>query len=158
MVKFPAGNCGCAFAPSYRLDPFSNPNSIAYYQAGNDQLTDAIYIFDPRSFAYAGYSKKSGWQAELQQVITHEYAHFAHQREFDKAGKLMDWVGEGIAEYASESSRINEARYAAEKGYLIPIIDPSDTIYKQDLMHLYLLEADVSLAYARIAGASYVYC
>lgn len=134
--------------PSYSVDPFANPNSIAYYMAGANPDSDAIYIYIPQSVAFDTYYMEEGWQADLQQTITHEYAHFAHQRAFDNAGRLLGWLGEGLAEYASQSNRIYEAFEAAKQGQLIPIVDPSDAVYQQDLMHLYLLEADMSLGYA----------
>ena len=134
--------------PSYSIDRFADPNSIAYYQPGTDLTSDAIYIYAPNSVAFDTYYEADGWQAGLQQTITHEYTHFAHQRAFDNAGKLLGWLGEGLAEYASDSSRIYAAFDAARQDQLIPLVDPSDEVYKQDLMHLYLLEADMSLGYA----------
>jgi hypothetical protein len=37
---------------------------------------------------------------------------------------------------------------AFRSGTFIPILDESDTVYKQDLMHMYLLEKDFGLSYA----------
>jgi hypothetical protein len=42
---------------------------------------------------------------------------------------------------------VYQACNAFQSGTLVPILDESDTVYKQDLMHMYTLEKDFSLSY-----------
>jgi hypothetical protein len=134
--------------PGYSADPFADPNSLAYYQTGGNGEPDKIVIFSPNSYSFGWYDEKAGWQPDLKATLIHEYTHMTHQRAFDKAGKLLDWFSEGLAEFVSDSPRYNEIRDALSPDQLIPIVDNSVTINQQDLGHIYLLEKNISLAYA----------
>lgn len=134
--------------PGYSADPYADPNSLAYYQTGGNGEPDKIVIFSPNSYSFDWYNAVEGWQPGLEATLIHEYTHMTHQRAFDKAGKLLDWFSEGLAEYVSGSDRYKEIRYALDPDQLIPIVDNSVTINQQDLGHIYLLENNVSLAYA----------
>ena len=134
--------------PAYSADPFTDPNALAYFQTGRPGELDSITIFAPNSYSFGGYYTDPGWAEELEDTLTHEYTHMTHKRAFDNAGKLMDWFSEGLAEFVSDSTRINEVADAIRPDRLIPIIDDTVTINQQDLRHIYLLEKDVSLAYA----------
>ncbi len=134
--------------PGYSADPYADPNSLAYYQTGGNGEPDKMVIFSPNSFSFGWYDEETGWQPDLQATLTHEYTHMAHQRAFDKAGKLLDWFSEGLAEFVSGSDRYYEIQDALDPDQLIPILDKSVTINQQDLGHIYLLENNISLAYA----------
>jgi hypothetical protein len=106
-----------------------------------------MVIFSPNSYSFGWYYEDEGWEGDLEGTLVHEYTHMTHQRAFGKAGKLLDWFSEGLAEFVSDSLRYYEiANVPDEK--LIPILDTSVTINQQDLGHIYLLESNVSLAYA----------
>jgi hypothetical protein len=122
--------------------------AIALYNKERGPIKNFIEVYTPESFAYSFYDSKQGWDGELQSTLTHEYTHMAHARSFDQAGRLSDWMSEGLAEYvANADGRVYQACNAFQSGTLIPILDESDTVYKQDLMHMYTLEKDFSLSY-----------
>jgi hypothetical protein len=134
--------------PGYSADPYANANALAYYSSGGGDELDSITIFAPSSYSFGWYSVESGWETDLEDTLTHEYTHMTHMRVFDKAGRMMDWFSEGLAEYVSDSPRYLEIQYALDPDQLIPIIDNTTNYYQQDLRHIYLLRKDVSLAYA----------
>lgn len=141
--------------PGYTIDPYSDPNAMAYFGSSGIEDMDEIIVFSPITLSFGLYDPEQGWQDVLEQILTHEYTHMAHLRAFGNAGKLMDWVDEGLAEYTCDSGRIVEVKEALSTDSLIPIIDETDTTDKQDLMHLYQLDRDVSLAYAEAESLVY---
>ncbi len=62
---------------------------------------------------------------------------------------MSDWMIEGLAEYVSDplSAVSRGVPEAVASDEIIPIMDTSGRIDKQDLEHLTILERDVSLAY-----------
>ena len=148
LGALPADKASVEILPGYSADPYADPNALAYYQTGGNSKPDKIVIFSPNSFSFDWYDEATGWQPELQTTLTHEYTHMTHQRAFGKAGKLLDWLSEGLAEYVSGSQRYYEVRKALNPDNLIPILDNTVNINQQDLGHIYLLENNVSLAYA----------
>ncbi len=134
--------------PGYSADPYADPNSLAYYQTGGNGKPDKMVIFSPNSYSFGWYDDEVGWQPDLQSTLTHEYTHMTHLRAFAKAGKLLDWFSEGLAEFVSGSQRYYEIQDALDPDQLIPILDKTVTINQQDLGHIYLLENNISLAYA----------
>ena len=148
LGKLPEEKAVVRIKPNYGVDPYADPNALAYFQQGNSKELDRIELFAPYSYTFGLYDPEVGWEKDLEDTITHEYTHMTHLRAFGDAGKMMDWFGEGLAEYTADSDRVWEVGEALRQGTLIPIIDTSTEVYKQDLMHLYILEQDVSLAYA----------
>jgi hypothetical protein len=148
LGKLPTQKAKVIILPGYSADQFSDPNALAYYQTGRTGELDSITIFMPSSYSFGWYSIERGWAPDLEDTLTHEYTHMTHRRAFDNAGKLMDWFSEGLAEYVSDSPRYFEIQDALNPDRLIPIIDSVSTINQQDLRHIYLLEKDISLAYA----------
>ena len=135
--------------PIYGIDPGDPPNALAYYSYSQSETEpDTMVIFAPHSFLFGFYNASMGWEADLEDTLTHEYTHMAHRRLHGWSGRLADWMSEGLAEYVSESVRIYEVSDALRQDALIPILDESGAVYKQDLMHIYGLDRDVSLAYA----------
>jgi NurA-like 5'-3' nuclease len=134
--------------PIYGLRPFESMGAIASYSQGPDPSRDRIQIYTPDSFAFSYYDPSVGWEQELERILVHEYTHLAHARSFENAGRLSDWMSEGLAEYVSGADQNSYwACDAMESGTLIPIIDESREINQQDLMHMYLLEENFALSY-----------
>jgi hypothetical protein len=148
LGQLPSEKAQVEVLPGYSADPYADPNSLAYYQTGGPNEPDKIVIFCPNSFSFGWYEEETGWQPELESTLVHEYTHMAHQRAFDKAGRLLDWFSEGLAEFVSGSTRYLEIGNAIDPDRLIPLVDNTVTINQQDLGHIYLLENNVSLAYA----------
>lgn len=137
--------------PIYGLQPFNPMQAIALYFATTERGHDVIQVYTPYTYAYGWYDPAEGWESELERTLTHEYAHMTHTRSFEDAGKLADWISEGLAEYvAQDPNNLWVACRAARAGDIIPIVDTEPEVYvnKQDLMHLRSLQADVGLGYA----------
>jgi len=148
LGKVPDQQATVKIKPIYGLTPFDDPFAVAYYgSARSSAELDRIEIFAPHSYGFGSYDAMGGWEKELQDILTHEYTHMTHKRSFDNAGNLMSWVTEGLAEYVSDELRTYQVRAAVQSGNIIPIVDTSSRVYKQDLMHLELLERDRSLAF-----------
>lgn len=151
LGKVPDEKIDVEVIPTYGLYPFDNPNAVAYYSY-NGSLSgdgDRMVIYAPNSFLFGWYYVDQGWEAELEDVLTHEYTHMTHARSFDDAGKLADWILEGLAEYVDGINRAYGVAYAIENDAMIPLVDATPgVVYKQDLAHIYGLEKDVALAYA----------
>ena len=150
LGKGPTEKAKVRIVPAYAVDPFGAMSAIAWYSKGGDVGGgDLIHIYAPNSFAYSYYDPALGWDGTLQQTLTHEYTHMAHARNFANAGRLADWMSEGLAEYISQAP--GDVRYACQAykdGTVIPIVDESGAVAKQDLMHMTFLEKDTGLAYA----------
>jgi len=148
LGKVPEEKANIIILPIYGLRPANSSLSIANYSSAQGTVKNVIQINIPYSYAYSFYDPVLGWDGDLQTTLTHEYTHMTHLLSFDKAGGLSDWMSEGLAEYVSGAT---ENKYwacdAYNSGTFIPILDESDVIYKQDLMHMYLLEQDFSLSY-----------
>jgi len=135
--------------PIYGLNPYETPHAIAWYSAGGSvNGNDLITIYTPNSFAYSFYDPALGWDGTLQITLTHEYTHMAHERNFHNAGRLADWISEGLAEYvAAAPYNVENACYYYKNGVIIPVLDESNKVAKQDLMHMTNLEKDTWVAY-----------
>ncbi len=149
LGKVPVEKANVEIMPIYGLDPFSTMNAIASYSQGTTSTENRIEIYTPNSFSYSFYDPSLGWDGELEQTLTHEYTHMTHARSFGGAGKLADWMSEGLAEYVAGAADDNSywACDAMASGTFIPILDETKDIYKQDLMHMYGLEANFGLSY-----------
>jgi len=136
--------------PIYGLRPGDDPSAAAYYdERSRNADQDRILIYAPQSYLFGYYDPDQGWEADLEDVLTHEYTHLVHNRSFDNAGELADWMVEGLAEYVSEAPSEYELYEAVKDDHIIPIVDQASSIMKrQDLGHMYTLKEDVSLAYA----------
>jgi hypothetical protein len=148
LGKVPQEKANVIILPIYGLRPANSSLSIASYISQQGTVANVIQINTPYSYAYSFYDPALGWDGDLQTTLTHEYTHMTHLLSFDKAGGLSDWMSEGLAEFVSGAT---ENKYwacdAYKSGTFIPIIDESDAVYKQDLMHMYLLEQDFGLSY-----------
>lgn len=148
LGRAPTEKANVKIMPIYGLSPFNPMNAIALYNK-NGALENTIEVYTPSSYAYGFYDPSVGWDGELQRTLTHEYTHMAHARVFDDAGRLSDWMSEGLAEYvAGAEENTYWACDAFRSGTFIPILDESDAFSKQDLMHMYLLEKDFGLSYS----------
>jgi hypothetical protein len=148
LGKVPDEKATVKIMPIYGLSPFNPMGAIALYNKGQGALQNIIEIYTPESFAFSFYDSSLGWEGELQKTLTHEYTHMTHELSFNHAGRLADWMSEGLAEYVSGASEnVYFACDAMHSNALIPILDESDTVYKQDLMHMYTLDQDFGLSY-----------
>ena len=79
---------------------------------------------------FANWMARLGWDGELEQTLTHEYTHMTHARSFGGAGKLADWMSEGLAEYVAGAADANSywACDAIESGMFITILDETKDI------------------------------
>jgi hypothetical protein len=136
--------------PIYSLRPGDDPSAAAYYdERSRNADQDRILIYAPHSYLFGYYDPAQGWESDLEDVLTHEYTHLVHNRSFDNAGKLADWMVEGLAEYVSGAASEYELYEAIKNDHIIPIVDRESSIMqRQDLGHMYTLKDDVSLAYA----------
>jgi hypothetical protein len=142
LGKVPDEKSNVTIMPIYGLKPFNPMAAIALYTGSG------IEVYAPDSFAFSFYDSALGWEGELQRTLTHEYTHLTHDLTFNKAGRLADWMSEGLAEYVTGAEENTYwACEAFRSGTFIPILDESDAVYKQDLMHMYLLEKDFGLSY-----------
>ncbi len=149
LGQSPKEKANVKIMPIYGLSPFNPMNAIALYNKNGGVLENTIEVYTPSSFAYSFYDPSIGWDGTLQQTLTHEYTHMVHARVFDNAGRLSDWMSEGLAEYtAGADENLYWACDSVRSGMLIPILDESDAFYKQDLMHMYSLEKDFGLSYS----------
>ena len=149
LGQAPTEKANVKIIPIYGLSPYNPMNAIALYNKNGGAAENIIEIYAPSSFAYGYYNPDVGWDGELQKTLTHEYTHMAHARVFNNAGRLSDWMSEGLAEYAAGADEnLYWACDAVRSGTFIPILDERDTIYKQDLMHMYSLERDFALSYS----------
>jgi hypothetical protein len=149
LGKVPDEKANIKILPIYSLSPYNPMGAIALYNREQGAKQNLIDVYAPYSYAFSFFSSTQGWEGELQATLTHEYTHMTHARSFNSAGRLSDWMSEGLAEYvAGASERNTDACYALRSGTLIPIVDQSDVVYKQDLMHMYNLERNFGLSYS----------
>ena len=149
LGQAPEEKANVKIMPIYGLSPYNPMNAIALYNKNGTALENTIEVYTPSSFAYGFYHSSLGWDGELQRTLTHEYTHMTHARVFDNAGRLADWMSEGLAEYVADDNPLfYGACYSIRQGTLIPILDESGVVVKQDLMHMYLLEQDFGLSYS----------
>ncbi len=149
LRQVPKEKANVKIMPIYGLSPFNPMNAIALYNKNSNALENTIEVYTPSSFAYGFYDPSIGWDGELQKTLTHEYTHMAHARVFDNAGRLSDWMSEGLAEYvAGADENLYWACDSMRTGTLIPILDESGVVIKQDLMHMYQLDHDFGLSYS----------
>jgi hypothetical protein len=135
--------------PIYGLTPFDNPLYVAYYTPGRGERgPDRIQLFTPFSYNFGYYDEADGWEPELGQILAHEYTHMVHKRAFGNAGYETSWMPEGLAEYVSRLPNRRDSRDRVRGGVIIPIIDEKTAVYKQDLMHMTILDRDRDVAYA----------
>ncbi|MEP7134062.1 MAG: hypothetical protein ABI904_03930 [Chloroflexota bacterium] len=148
LGKVPDEKANVKIMPIYGLSPFNPMGAIALYNKEKGPIKNIIEVYTPESYAYSFYAVNLGWDGELQTTLTHEYTHMAHARSFGQAGRLSDWMSEGLAEYvANADGEVRQACQAFQSGTFIPILDESGAVSKQDLMHMYTLEKDFSLSY-----------
>ena len=156
LGKAPEEKAIVTILPICGLHPFNPMGAIALYNKEQGETKNLIDVYAPNSYAFSSYDPTLGWEGELQATLTHEYTHMTHARSFNHAGRLSDWMSEGLAEYVSEAAwRVEDACYAFQSGTFIPIVDESDVVYKQDLMHMYTLEKNFGLSYSYATSLVY---
>lgn len=152
LGKAPEKKADIYIKPIFGGPPLTDPQTLAFYwSASHPRGADRMVIFAPGSFAFGFYDASNGWEPKLQTALTHEYVHLVNNRSFTPIHRMSDWMFEGLAEYVADNPRASEVSAAVRSDNIIPIIDPSDRVNKQDLQRLTILERDESLAY----GLSY---
>jgi hypothetical protein len=156
LGKVPDEKANVRIMPIYGLNPFNPMGAIALYNREQGDTKNLIDVYTPNSYAFSFYDPTLGWDGELQSTLTHEYTHMTHARSFNNAGRLSDWMSEGLAEYVSGAEeRKADACYAFHSGTFNPIVDESEVVYKQDLMHMYTLEKNFGLSYSYATSLVY---
>ncbi|KAB8145832.1 hypothetical protein F8S13_01770 [Chloroflexia bacterium SDU3-3] len=139
--------------PSFELSPFENAGYVAVYKPNyGPHGHDLIEIFAPHTYMFGFYGKSGGWQRELRQTLTHEYAHMIHKRVFGNVGYFTGWMTEGLATYVSQEPIGATIRRALSSHAIIPLIDKQHSIDKYDLMHMRAITSDRPQAYALAAS------
>ena len=148
LGKAPDERIEVEIIPTYGLYPHDDPNVVAYYRFNGalNGVGDRMVIYAPNSYLFGWYYNEFGWEIDLENVLTHEYTHMAHQRSFGNEGSMADWIVEGLAEYVDGIDRAYDLVDAFENDEMIPLVD--ETGSKQDLANIYSLDTGVSLAYA----------
>jgi hypothetical protein len=146
LGKVPDTQPNIYILPVFVIGSPQNANVLAYYDRAARGVP-RIVIFAPESFSFSFYDPGQGWEPELQRTLTHEYTHLVNNASFTPIARMSDWMVEGLAEYVSDNPRAGEVRAAVQSDNIIPIVDTSGQVNKQDLEHLTILDKDVSLAY-----------
>jgi hypothetical protein len=146
LGKVPDKQPNVYILPVFGVGSPQDPGVLAFYDRGARGVTRMV-IFAPESYSFGFYDPNQGWEPELQSTLTHEYTHLVNDASFTPIARMADWMFEGLAEYVSDHPRAGEVREAVRSDNVIPIIDTSGKINKQDLEHLTILDHDVSLAY-----------
>lgn len=136
--------------PTFASGGITSSGMVAYYNR-DGRGVHQIVLYTPDSYVFGRYDPSIGWEGELLSTLVHEYTHLVNNASFTPIHRMSDWMVEGLAEYVSDNPRAGEVSQAVRTNQLIPIVDTSDRVYKQDLMHLTILDKDRSLAY----GESY---
>lgn len=148
LGKVPDTKAEVLIKPIFGVGKPESPNALAYYDSSL-RSGDRMVIFAPHSYVFQGYDPSVGWEAELESTLVHEYTHLVNNRSFTPIARMNTWMVEGLAEYVSDSPRTSAVSAAIQQDHIIPIIDTSGQVNKQDLEHLTILNnpSDISLAY-----------
>jgi hypothetical protein len=153
LGKVPDQKPSVYIRPIFGVAGSQSPNTLAYYDRSS-RGGDRIVMYAPESYVFQAYDPAVGWEEELEITLTHEYTHLVNNRSFTPIARMTDWMVEGLAEYVSDpnSARDRGVPLAVESDQIIPIVDTSGQVNKQDLEHLTILEKDRSLAYGLSAS------
>jgi hypothetical protein len=146
LGKVPEARPTVHIKPIFGVGSITDPYVRAYYDP-SDPAHDRIEIFAPQSYAFGFYAPATGWEALLVRVLTHEYTHLATNRAFTPIARMSDWMSEGLAEYVADMPHTAAVREAVRAGQIIPILDTSGRVNKQDLQHLLALNEDSEMTY-----------
>jgi hypothetical protein len=147
LGKVPDHKLSVYVKPVFGIGSPENPNVAAYCDCLGKAKNSRMIIFAPHSYQFGFYDPGAGWEPKLENILTHEYTHFVNDTMFTPMARMADWMYEGIAEYVADNPRAGEVHAAVRADHWIPLVDTSGRIQKQDLEHIYILEADRSLAY-----------
>jgi hypothetical protein len=148
LGKVPDTKPSVYIRPIFGVGGPQNANVLAYYDR-NLRAGDRIVVYGPEAYVFGFYDPSLGWEKELELTLAHEYTHLANHRSFTSLARMNDWMVEGLAEYVSNPDAVvnRGVPLAVSSDKIIPIIDTSGVVNKQDLEHLTILDKDVSLAY-----------
>lgn len=153
LGKVPDQKADVYIRPIFGVGGIESPNALAYYDRSN-RAGDRFVIYAPESYVFGAYDPAEGWEPNLESTLVHEYTHMTNNRSFTQIARMSDWMVEGLAEYVSDptSAQRRSVPLAVRNDTIIPIVDTSGKVNKQDLEHLTILEKDVSLAYGLAAS------
>jgi hypothetical protein len=97
--------------------------------------TDRISLVAPASWWFGFYDPQTGWEADIQKLLTHELAWITYVRNFGNPGQGVDWFSEGLAQYVGGLDEMPVVIAAVQNDTIIPIIDTSSSTRKIDLAH-----------------------
>lgn len=156
LGKVPDKKADVYIKPTFGVGATTSVNVLAFYSPparGNDRMV----IVAPKSYTFPFYDPSVGWEAEVQTTLTHEYAHLVNNRSFTPISRLREWMTEGLAVYVSDDTGYdNLVRAAVDADKVIPIIDTSGQVNKQDLEHLTILNTKEQVVTAYGLGKTIV--
>ena len=140
----PEGRVRISIFPAAGMSPYATGDLSGWNINPAAGGTDDIYILTPTTYFFGFYDPKSGWEPDIEMLLTHELARIAYVRSFGNPGRGVDWFFEGLAEYVAGYNEMPDVKAAVEEDRIIPIFDPSEK--KADLAHFANVENRV-LAY-----------
>lgn len=144
LGNVPEGKVRISIFPAAGMSPYATGDLSGWNINPAAGGTDDIYILTPTTYFFGFYDPKSGWEPDIEMLLTHELARIAYVRNFGNPGQGVDWFFEGLAEYVAGYNEMPDVKAAIEEDRIIPIFDPSEK--KADLAHFANVENRV-LAY-----------
>jgi hypothetical protein len=144
LGNVPEGKVRISIFPAAGMSPYATGDLSGWNINPAAGGTDDIYILTPTTYFFGFYDPKSGWEPDIEMLLTHELARNAYVRNFGNPGRGVDWFFEGLAEYVAGYNEMPDVKAAIEEDRIIPIFDPSEK--KADLAHFANVENRV-LAY-----------
>jgi hypothetical protein len=119
--------------PAAAMSPYVSGDLSGWYISPDANGTDDIYILAPTTYFFGFYDPKTGWEPDIETLLTHELARITYVREFGNPGQGVDWFFEGLPEYVAGYDQRPYLKDAIQNDTIIPILDPSEK--KADLAH-----------------------
>ncbi len=138
LGKAPEGKVKISVFPAAAMSPYATGDLSGWYISPNPQGTDDIYILAPTTYFFGFYDPKTGWEPDIETLLTHELARIAYVRSFGNPGQGVDWFFEGLPEYVAGYDQMPYVKDAVQSDTIIPILDPSGK--KVDLAHFASLQ------------------
>lgn len=133
LGKAPESKVKISVFPAAAMSPYATGDLSGWYISPNAEGTDDIYILAPTTYFFGFYDPKSGWEPDIETLLTHELARIAYVRSFGNPGQGVDWFFEGLPEYVAGYDQMPYVKDAVQRDTIIPILDPSGK--KADLAH-----------------------
>jgi hypothetical protein len=138
LGKVPGGKVQISVFPAAAMSPYATGDLSGWYISPNPNGTDDIYILAPTTYFFGFYDPKTGWEPDIETLLTHELARIAYVRSFGNPGQGVDWFFEGLPEYVAGYDQMPYVKDAVQNDAIIPILDPSGK--NVDLAHFASLQ------------------